>query len=38
MIALLQRVASASVSVENETVAAIGAGLLVYVASAAAGR
>ncbi|MDE0412133.1 MAG: D-aminoacyl-tRNA deacylase [Gammaproteobacteria bacterium] len=32
MIALLQRVTSASVSVENETVAAIGAGLLVYVA------
>ena len=32
MIALLQRVASASVSVENETVAAIGSGLLVYVA------
>ena len=32
MIALLQRVATASVSVENETVAAIGAGLLVYVA------
>ena len=32
MIALLQRVATASVSVENETVAAIGSGLLVYVA------
>ncbi len=32
MIALLQRVASASVNVENETVAAIGSGLLVYVA------
>ena len=32
MIALLQRVSTASVSVENETVAAIGSGLLVYVA------
>ncbi len=32
MIALLQRVSTASVNVETETVAAIGSGLLVYVA------